>query len=129
MAREAEKVGGRLVHLVEKDEAPPQTKEKPVATRSADEEEQVRKFERQKIAEAAAFLERAGEVSNEMGQGLISISEEARGILRGPLNEEALLLLIQAKCPRHKNGDLLALKSIKSVLEALATLDSYLVRK
>ena len=122
-----------LVAVTDADEPPPPPKEpKPMATprptsRLPDEEELIAKFHRQKIAEAADFLENAGEVSNEVASGLIQISEQARGILRGPLTEQALLILLQPKCQKRRNGDPMPFGEILSVLRALATLDEYLI--
>lgn len=124
-------VGGRLAHLVEvqpedqKDEAMPP----PRAIPTKEEREQVAKFERQKIAEAAAFLTNAGEVSNEMAGGIIAISENARALLKGPLTEEALLVLIQAKAGNARNGHPYGFEVIRTILTAASTLDEYLSKR
>lgn len=122
-----------LARLEHTKENPPEPKEpKPMATprpaaRPDDEQALVEKFHRQKIAEAADFLTNAGEVSNEIASGLIQISEQARGILAGPLTEDALVRLLQPLCRKRRNGDPMPFDEILSVLKAAAQLDGYLV--
>lgn len=124
--------GDPLLVGITADPTPTKKDTNPMATprptsRTADEEELVAKFHRERIAAAADFLTNAGEVSNEVASGLVQISEQARGILAGPLTEHALLVLLQPRCRKRKNGDLMPFEDILSVLKACASLDEYLI--
>ena len=64
------------------------------------------------------------ELLGELEGQLREISASVRRMLAGPLNERALLLLINDACPSK-----VGIQDIKHVLDAVANLDSKYLRK
>jgi hypothetical protein len=64
------------------------------------------------------------ELLNELEEQLRAMSGAVRRLLAGPLNERALLLLINDACPAK-----VGISDIKVVLDAVANLDSKYLKK
>jgi hypothetical protein len=59
---------------------------------------------------------------------IISISEGIKKLLNGPLNEKALLLLIQNAAPSTSYGKI-GITEIRSVIEGISSLEKTYIRK
>lgn len=66
-------------------------------------------------------LEAGGVIASD----LVVVAGAINGLLHCGLTREALLLLIQAKCPRP-HGRPMAMQTIEDVLEAMTSLDTFL---
>lgn len=122
--------GDPILIAVEKDN-PKQAKETKAMVKQTDPHEAaaLKRIEREKVAEADRFLEDGVRVGEEIKAALMHISEEMQEILEGPLTEEALLILIQARAGNARNGHPYGFEVIRAILKALATLDQFVVRR
>jgi len=90
------------------------------------------------IGEAVRFLEVGGDVAKSFTDSLAAggfivedvqkVAAAVAGVLNCGLTREALLLLIQAKCPRP-HGRPMPTSTIDDVLTALSHIDQHVVKK